>query len=254
MTEQNAARWGVACAAPLVVLGLVVFLIAWLVGAGVVFSIIIALVLVALIAALLWFGAETITSRLIGATSPGSSMHPRLANTVEELCARTGVSEPELLMINSDFPDAVAYGTSPGSAHLAVTNGLLNQLSVVELEGVIARELGRIRSGAIRFDTLGVAFVRAPLSIFGGLGGRLVDWARGNDREVQDDLIGVDITRYPPGLVSALGTIRTTRAEGSVTCPGSKLTDHLWVRGQRQRAEQPGQWSLDERIAVLQEL
>lgn len=254
MTEHNASRWAVACAAPLVLLAIVVFLVAWLIGAGVVVALLIALVLVALIGALLYFGAEPITSRLIGATSPGSSMHPRLENTVEELCARTGVSEPQLMMINSDFPDAVAYGTSSSSARLAVTNGLLNQLSVVELEGVIARELGRIRSGAIRFDTLGVAFVRAPLALFGALGARVVDWARGDDREVQDDLVGVDITRYPPGLVSALGTIHTKRAEGSLTCPGSKLTDHLWVRGQRSRAEQPGQWSLNERIAVLQEL
>lgn len=254
MTEQNATRWAVACAAPLVLLALLVFVIALLVGAGFVISLIVGLVLAAIVAAVLWFGAEAISSKLIGATSPGSSMHPRLANAVEELCARTGVSEPQLLMVNSDFPDAVAYGTSPSSARLAVTNGLLNQLSVVELEGVIARELGRIRSGAIRFDTLGVAFVRAPLALFGGLGAKVVDWARGDDREVQDDLVGVDITRYPPGLVSALSTIRSSRASSAGSVPGSKLTTHLWVRGQRDRAEQPGQWSLDERIAVLQEL
>lgn len=254
MTEQNATRWAIACATPLVLLGLVIFVLALIFGAGFLVSLILALVISAVLAAVLWFGAETITSNLLGATAPGSSLHPRLDNAVEELCARTGVSEPQLLMVNSDFPDAVAYGTSSSSARLAVTNGLLNQLSVVELEGVIARELGRIRSGAIRFDTLGVSFVRAPLAVFGGLGARLVDWARGDDREVRDDLVGVDITRYPPGLVSALSTIRTSRASAADSCPGSKLTSHLWVRGQREKAEQPGQWSLDERIAVLQEL
>lgn len=255
MPDQNASRWAVIYSLPILILALVLFVVLAVAGVGLVAAIIIALVIGALVAGGLYFAAGPLTAKLVGAQPTGSSMHPRLENTVEELCARTGVSEPSLFMVNSDHPDAVAFGTGPTSASVAVTNGLLNSLSVVELEGVLARELSRIRAGDTRFDTLGVAFVRLPLAPFGGLGAKLIEWARGGDRDVQVDIAGVGITRYPPGLTSALDTIRQSANGASAdSAPGSPLTNHLWTRGMHRTSDGPGQWSLDERIAVLQEL
>lgn len=254
MSEQNAARWMTIFAVPLIAFALLIWIILAVVGVGIVTALIVALVVALLGAALLYFAAEPLTAKLIGAQPTGASTHPRLENVVEELCARSGVSEPSLFMVNSDVPDAVAFGKNPSSANLAVTNGLLNNLSVVELEGVIARELSRVKSEDIKFDTLGVAFVRVPLAFFGGLGRTAIEWARGGDRDVQVDIAGVGITRYPPGLTSALSTIKEKSPAAANDAPGSPLTDHLWTRGMRQAASGPGEWSLDERIAVLQEL
>ena len=254
LSDQNSTRWAILFALPILVIALLVFVILAIFGVGIVTALIIALVVALLDAVVLYVLAEPLTARLIGAQPTGASLHPRLENTVEELCARSGVSEPALFMVNSDAPDAVAFGKNGSAANLAVTNGLLNNLSVVELEGVIARELSRIKSGDIRFDTLGVAFVRLPLALFGGLGRTAVEWARGGDRDVQVDIAGVGITRYPPGLTSALSTIKEKGSTDAGDAPGSPLTDHLWTRGMRRSANGPGEWSLDDRIAVLQEL
>lgn len=255
MSDQNTSRWAAIYLLPLLIVEVVIFLVLVLIGVGLILSLIIALLVGGILGLALYFGAQPLTARLIGAQPTGATTHPRLENTVEELCARSGVSEPELFMVNSDRPDAVAFGTSPSSAALAVTNGLMNTMSVVELEGVLARELSRIRNGDIRFDTLAVAFVRAPLAPFGGLARKLITWARGEDRDVIVDMAGVEITRYPPGLTSALSTIQASASESAAgSAPGSALTDHLWTRGMHQSVDGPGQWSLDERIAVLQEL
>lgn len=254
MSDQNATRWALIYSLPIVLLALVLLIVFALLGVGIITAVIIAVVLALVVAAGLYFAAEPLTAKLVGAQPTGASLHPRLENVVEELCARTGVSEPNLFMVNSDVPDAVAFGTNASSSNLAVTNGLLNNLSLVELEGVLARELSRVKNGDFRFDTLGVAFVRLPFALFGGLGQKLIEWARGGDRDVQVDMAGVEITRYPPGLTSALATIKENAAATSSEAPGSPLTDHLWTRGMRRLATGPGEWSLDERIAVLQEL
>lgn len=255
MPDQNASRWAVIYSLPILVVFLVVLVLLLILGVGMVGTIVISLVLALLLAAVLYLMAESLTARLVGVQPTGANVHPRLENTVEELCARTGVSEPSLYMVNSDQPDAIAFGKTAMGASLAVTNGLLNGLSLVELEGVLARELSRIRAGDTRFDTLAVAFVRLPLAPFGSLGERLIEWARGGDRDVQVDMAGVEVTRYPPGLTSALSTIRESANNASVdAAPGSPLTSHLWTRGMHRSADGPGQWSLDERIAVLQEL
>lgn len=242
-------RWYVLVAVPLLVVAVILTLVLGLVGLGWLWALIIGLVVAALVGLGLWFFTDTLVANLVGATET-SSLHPRLSNLSEELCARSGVTEPRLLMVNDDAPNAVAFGRSRSSASIAVTNGLVNQMSVVEVEGVLARELGRIRSGEVVWDTLGVSMVRLPLAPFGSLGRAAVDWARGGDHDVRSDLEGVSITRYPPGLMAALERMNATGAAR----PGAGITEHLWTSGPDRQRGAVGEWSLDERIAVLQEL
>lgn len=248
--ESSTTRWYLAFAAPFVLVAFVVLVIVLILGASWYWALLAAVAVATLIAAALFLAADRLTSKLIGASSPGVSLHPRLSNMVDELCVRAGVSQPTVLMVNSDVADAVAFGRSPLAPSLAVTNGLVNSLSVVELEAVIARELSRVRSGDVKFDTLAVALIRLPLAPLGALGRRLVGWARGDDRVVRDDLAGVGLTRYPPGLSSALSTMESQAGSS----PGSALTDHLWTRATPSLAGVSGRWSLAERIALLQEL
>jgi len=246
-------RWTVAFAAPLSVVALVMFLILFLVGISWWIALLIALVLVLIAALLMYVFTDSIVASMVGVKGAPAATNPRLLNMVEDICVRAGVSEPETFLISSPVPDAVAFGRSPGSTCLAVTSGLMEDLSLIELEGVLSREMSRAKGGDTRFETLAVPFTRMPLAVFGPLGKAVVDWARGNDRDVELDLAGVELSGYPPGLVGALNRIKNGSLKGT-EARRSALTDHLWVRGQGAVQSEPGQWALDDRIALLREL
>lgn len=81
-------------------------------------------------------------------------------------------------------------------------------------------------------------------------------------REVLADLSGVEMTRYPPGLISALEKLRD---DSTVVHATSHATAHLWIEQPAARNESEGRMArlnrlfdthppLEERIATLREL
>ena len=81
-------------------------------------------------------------------------------------------------------------------------------------------------------------------------------------REVLADMSGVEMTRYPPGLISALEKLRD---DSTVVHATSHATAHLWIEQPAAQTESEGRLSrfnrmfdthppLDERIALLREL
>jgi len=76
------------------------------------------------------------------------------------------------------------------------------------------------------------------------------------------DLSAVEITRYPPGLISALEKLK---ADNTVVRSGSRATAHMWIEEPMAQREKQGNLSrlnrmfathppLEERIAALREL
>jgi heat shock protein HtpX len=143
---------------------------------------------------------------------------------------------PRLYVADSDAANAFSVGRDPERAALVVTRGLLSTLNRVELEGVLAHELNHIWSWGARLATLGVALGRVPGLL------RLLAPAR---REFDADEGGARLTRYPPGLVSAL-----RKLAGGVQPPDLPGLRHLWIIAPGDATHPP----LDERIAALQEL
>jgi heat shock protein HtpX len=81
-------------------------------------------------------------------------------------------------------------------------------------------------------------------------------------RETLADLSGVEMTRYPPGLISALEKLRD---DSTVVASTSHATAHLWIEQPAAQTEAEGRMSrvnrmfdthppIDERIALLREL
>jgi heat shock protein HtpX len=136
----------------------------------------------------------------------------------------------------------LACGRSPRTAALVVTQGLLDSLSRIELEGVLAHELSHIRTLDILPATYAAVFA-APF------GPRAVGFALSPDREAAADAYGVSITRYPPGLLAALEKIE---ADTHPFSPRSRTIAHLWLRGPETGAV--GRRPFDERIEALREL
>jgi heat shock protein HtpX len=81
-------------------------------------------------------------------------------------------------------------------------------------------------------------------------------------RETLADVSGVEMTRYPPGLISALEKLRD---DSTVVHATSHATSHLWIEEPAAQTPEEGRISrinrlfqthppIDERIALLREM
>lgn len=223
----------------------------------------------------------------------------RLHNVVEGLCIANGLPKPGVYVVHDPAPNAFAVGRGPKHASVAVTTGLLDALNRVELEGVIAHELSHVRNYDVLLNTMAVTLVGSvtllaeigvrsmwwnggrvmragdrgrgtnPLGFVGlavlvvaPLFGRLMRFVVRHRRESLADLSACQMTRYPPGLVSALEKLRSNT---TVTHSSTGATAHLWLAQPMSGVGDAGRlaWAhrsfdthppLEERIAVLLEL
>jgi len=211
-----AARISVIFAVPalatLVVVGLLGFL--WWPLFGV------AIVAAVLVVVWFWWRAEDAVLRMLDARPLGQVEQARIANVLERLCLTTGIDEPELRAIDTD---AMNLALISGRDHaLVATTGLLAALGPMEMEGVVAHALSKIESGASEYETL---IASAPWAITSTQRRLAHGWAGGDDGVIRFDLGGVGLTRYPPGLRSALEQI----GESPTDVPGGEPLGNAWL-------------------------
>jgi len=197
-------------------------------------------------AAAAFYAAESLSLRLLNARPLAEGGSLALRNQLEELCARTGVSEPDLYTAGPGVPAIASVGR--GGNALVVTDGLAEDLTVVELEAAVARELARTQSGSTIVDTLAVPFVTLPFGMFGNFADRILRFFRGGDHDARIDLDGIGITRYPPGMTAALAKMTAVPSESSAAVA------HLWAVGTPSSSPAPGTYGIEERLELLQEL
>ncbi len=258
-----------------------------------------ALVFSALIAFGSYWKADKIALAVSRARPAPPEEYARLHNLVEGLCIAGGLPKPAVYVIDDPAPNAFATGRNPNHAAIAVTTGLLEMMNRVELEGVVAHELSHIRNYDILVSTLAVTMVGA-VALMTDMAIRTMWWnggriARGGDRsngnnpigyigivllafapivakmmqatisrrrETLADVSACQLTRYPPGLISALEKLQ---ADHTVTHSASTATAHLWIEQPLSGVGDDGKLGgihklfdthppLDERIALLREL
>ena len=202
-------------------------------------------------AALTWSwatGADRFVLGRIAAVEVDEHQQPRFHNLVEGLCVAAGVSKPALFVVEDEAPNALSVGRDPRHATLVATTGLLDKLTRIELEGVIAHELSHVKVHDTAPATLAAA-------ILGRIRADLVDRAVATTREPVADVTGVSLTRYPPGLISALEKLRD---DPTVLRTTDRAVAHLWIEpphaepaSSRTTTPRP---PLDERIQALREL
>ncbi len=236
--------------------------------------------------------------------------YQRYHNLVEGLCIAAGLPKPRLYVVDDPAPNAFATGRNPKHAALAVTTGLLETMNRVELEGVIAHELSHVKNYDILVTTVAVTAVGAIALLsdlglrfmwFGGRGDRrdsadsggagiilvilafallilapfialLMQFAVSRRRELLADASGVQLTRYPPGLISALEKLKNDKA---VVHHATRATAQMWIESPLERGAEDGDGNgngdgskkgswlnrafdthppLDERIQILKEM
>lgn len=191
---------------------------------------------------------------------------PRLHNIVEGLAIAAGLPRPRVYVVPEQAPNAYATGRNPEHSSIAVTQGLLDTLNRVELEGVVGHEMSHILDRDILVGTIVATLVGAAVIMseffmramwWGGVGGRrgndrgggpasallfafgflllvtapifgqIVRLAVSRQREYLADAQGAMLTRYPPGLADALRKIGA--ASGIPMRSANNATAHLWL-------------------------
>jgi heat shock protein HtpX len=114
------------------------------------------------------------------AVAADDPQYRQLRNVVEEMSVAAGLPVPSVYIIPDPDPNAFATGKDPAHASVAVTQGLVDQLSRDELQAVVAHEMSHVRNEDIRLMTVVAALVGAAMLLsqfgmrsmqFGGAGG-----------------------------------------------------------------------------------
>jgi heat shock protein HtpX len=298
LIQSNKRRSVLLVAGFVLVVALVGAAVGVLIGYGVAGTIA-ALVLSGVLAFAAYWKSDAVALAVSRARPADPQQYQRLHNLVEGLCIASGLPKPRVYVIDDPAPNAFATGRNPKHAAIAVTTGLLETMNRVELEGVVAHELSHIRNYDILVSTLAVTMVGAvalmtdltlrmmwwnggrvarpgdrsnhnnPLALVGfvllilaPIIAKVMQAAISRRRETLADVTACQMTRYPPGLISALEKLK---ADTTVTHAASTATAHLWIEQPMSGVGDGGRLGgihrlfdthppLDERIALLREL
>lgn len=193
----------------------------------------------AVIATVMNFGAWFFSDKLAIASMRGTQVDERTApdlhGMVARLAERAKLPMPRVYVCPQEAPNAFATGRSPRKAAVAVTQGALRLLDPHELEGVLAHELAHIKNrdtltstiagtiagifsmmaqwglmfgGAVRSDDRGGHPFAALFAILlGAVGAALIKAMISRSREFVADADGATIAGTPLGLASALNKL-----------------------------------------------
>ncbi len=187
-----------------------------------------------------------------------------LYNVVEGLSIAAGIPTPRCYVIEDTAPNAFATGRNPKNSVIVVTTGLLNKLNRVELEGVVAHEMSHIKNYDVLLQTVAVVMVGIVallsdwilrsflwrgarrrggsrekgnagsilivigllLAVLSPIIAQLLRLSLSRKREFLADANGAFITRYPPGLASALKKLAEDKEPLEAA---NKATAHLYI-------------------------
>ena len=230
--------------------------------------------------------------RVSGAVPADPARFQQLHNLVEALAIGEGIPKPAVYVIDDPSPNAFATGVSPEKAAITFTTGLLAIMNREELEGVASHEMSHIKNHDIRLllvvgTMIGIAALLASilwrsaffagggrgqggnqlglvifaagtlLAVVGFIFGPLMRLALSRRRESLADVSGVELTRNPAGLLSALKKLqqndepfKTMNHSTAAMCIDDPLQHHEAWYHHLYDTHPP----IEERIAALEKI
>ena len=220
--------------------GLIIGLIASGQGGAIVGAIVLGLLGVAAALYAYYLGSATVLSAM-GAREADPQQYQQLHNIVQALAIGDGLPLPKVYVIEDASPNAFATGRDPNHAAVTVTTGLLQMMDREELEAVLAHEMSHVKNfdvrlllvvttmigmaaliasgfwnsvGRMRFSgrnsgqvALVVIAIGLIFTLIAFIVGPLMQLALSRQRESLADVSGVELTRNPTALISALEKI-----------------------------------------------
>lgn len=252
-----------------------------------------------------YYYSDKMILSLSGAREANRKQDFMFYTVAENLSMAAGIPMPKLYVIDDPAMNAFATGRDPKHAAVCATTGLLDKLNRTELEGVIAHEFSHIRNFDTRLMSIVVILVGMlalvadwflRMSFWGGgrrrrddreEGGQigailfviglalailspiiaqLIQLAISRRREFLADASGVGLTKYPPGLASALEKLA---GETEKLHTANNATAHLFIHSPfhedapKSMQQKTGNWlsglfsthpPIQERIKILKSM
>lgn len=203
-----------------------------------------------------WF-SDKIVLKMYRAQPVTEQQAPELVGVVKKLAREAELPMPKVYITPQQTPNAFATGRNPAHAAVAVTQGILNILSLQELEGVLAHELAHVKNRDILIGTIAatiagaitmLASIARWTALFGGLGGDdddggaigaivmmilapiaalLIQMAISRSREYQADATGAKICRAPLALANALEKLDAKSRQ--IPMQANPATAHMFI-------------------------
>ena len=120
-----------------------------------------------------WLAKKSMGVQLI--ENPTNQQEQWLVSTVEMQAREAGIGMPEVGIFNSPQPNAFATGMSKNSALVAVSTGLLNNMTQDEVEAVLGHEVSHVANGDMVTLTLIQGVVNTFVIFFSRIIGHLID-------------------------------------------------------------------------------
>ncbi len=259
--RNNKIKSGLLISLFLIVIGILGGVIGVVTG-SVSFGVVIAVIFSLVYTLIGYYSGDSLILSMSGARIATKKEFPFLINTLEGLSIAAHIPMPKAYVIDDSALNAFATGRDPEHAAITVTTGLLKTMNRQELEGVIAHEMSHIKNYDIRFMMLAAVLVGVItllsdfllrmfwwggkdnerrggnaavilivigfiLAILSPLIGQLIKLALSRKREFLADANGALLTRYPPGLASALKKIK--KDADPLVDRANKATAHLFI-------------------------
>ena len=205
-----------------------------------------------------WF-SDKIVLMTYRAQAIEESEAPDVYRIVRGLAQKANIPMPRIYRIPTDSPNAFATGRNPQHAVVAVTDGILRMLTLEELEGVLAHELGHVTNRDILVSSIAATLAGAVMmlarmaqwgAMFGGmerddregrsnglilllmailapLAAMVIQFAVSRAREYGADDSGAKLCGHPEALASALEKLAI--GSGRIPLPASPQTAHLFI-------------------------
>ena len=186
-----------------------------------------------------YYTSDKLLLKSTGAKIIDENSDPALFDTVRNLANNYGMPMPKIAVIESNVPNAFATGRNPDNSVVAITTGIRERLTELELRAVIGHELAHVANQDMKvlaianFLTTITSFLMTMFfwnMMFGGMGrnrnngssgimivylvtiivyfiGQLLVLSLTRHREYGADHTGAEITGDPESLASALEKI-----------------------------------------------
>ena len=202
-----------------------------------------------------YWNSDKMVLRMHGARPVDMHAAPELWQMTEAMAQRAGLPMPALYIIETGQPNAFATGRNPQNAAVAVTRGLLRNMTQEEIAGVVAHELAHIRhrdtlTMTITATLAGAVSMLANFAMFFG-GGRdrpfgllgtiammflaplaagMVQMAISRVREYEADAAGAAICGNPEWLASALSRMAVLSGRiDNIAAERNPATAHMFI-------------------------
>ncbi len=120
-----------------------------------------------------WMAKKSMGVQII--ETPTNKTEQWLLSTVEMQAREAGIDMPEVGIFNSPQPNAFATGMNKNAALVAVSTGLLNNMSQEEVEAVLGHEVSHVANGDMVTLTLIQGVVNTFVIFFSRVIGHLLD-------------------------------------------------------------------------------